>query len=222
MKGRDVMVQRGWVKTIAISAVPFFYAVGLAGHLFQITRPMMLTLTPYFLLIFGLIPLVPLIRESGWGVILWSASTLVITFFLEALGTHSGWVFGPYTYGPTLGIKLLNVPVVIALNWLIVIVAALTLTRSIRNPLLVSLVVGAAAALFDFVMEPVAISLDYWFWHTSKIPLQNYLAWFTIAFLAALVFRLCGLKVGTRIPLIYVMVQFIFFLVLRIALVASV
>jgi uncharacterized membrane protein len=202
-----------------VSGVLFFYTVGLIGHLFETTRPLMLAVTPYFLLLFGLIPLAPVIRERSRGVILWAVSTLLITFFLEALGTHSGLIFGPYTYGPTLGLKLLKVPVVIALNWLIVIVAALSLTRSIRSPYLAALVVGAAAVLFDFIMEPVAIGLDYWFWHTPEIPLQNYLAWFGIAYLSALVFRLCRLKVDNRIPVIYMTVQFIFFLILRLFLV---
>lgn len=219
MKGRDVVAKKLLTKPAMASAILFCYAVGLMGHLFETTRPLMLTITPYFLLLFGLIPLVPVIQEGSRGVILWAVSTLLITFFLEVLGTHSGLIFGPYTYGPTLGLKLLKVPVVIALNWLIVIVAALSLTRSIRNPYPAALAVGAAAVVFDFVMEPVAIGLDYWFWHTPEIPLQNYLAWFGIAFLSALVFRLCRLKVENRIPVIYVAMQFMFFLILRLFLV---
>lgn len=202
-----------------VFGILFFYTVGLIGHLFETTRPLMLAITPYFLLLFGLIPLAPVIGERRRGVVLWAVSTLLITFFLEALGTHSGLIFGPYTYGPTLGLKLLKVPVVIALNWLIVIVAALSLTRPIRSPYLAALVVGAAAVLFDFVMEPVAIGLEYWFWHTPEIPVQNYLAWFGIAFLSALVFRLCRLKLDSRIPVIYMTVQFVFFLILRLFLV---
>jgi putative membrane protein len=222
MKGRAVIAKRLPIRLIIISGILIFYTVGLIGHLFEATRPLMLAITPYFLLLFGLIPLAPVIRERSRGVILWAASTLLITFFLEALGTHTGLIFGPYTYGSTLGFKLFKVPVVIALNWLIVIVAALSLTRSIRSPYLAALLVGATAALFDFVMEPVAISLDYWIWHTPEIPLQNYLAWFVIAFVSALVFRLCRLKVEDRIPVIYIAVQFIFFLILRLVLVPKV
>lgn len=219
MKGRGVVAKRLLTKPVMVFGILFFYTVGLIGHLFETTRPLMLAITPYFLLLFGLIPLAPVIGERRRGVVLWAVSTLLITFFLEALGTHSGLIFGPYTYGPTLGLKLLKVPVVIALNWLIVIVAALSLTRPIRSPYLAALVVGAAAVLFDFVMEPVAIGLEYWFWHTPEIPVQNYLAWFGIAFLSALVFRLCRLKLDSRIPVIYMTVQFVFFLILRLFLV---
>ena len=196
-----------------------FYSVGLIGHFLSLTRPLMLAITPYFLYGFALIPLWPVVRERRTGVYLWALSTLVITFFLEVVGTHTGLIFGPYTYGPTLGFKLLQVPVVIALNWLIVIMAVLNLTASMGSSFLAALLVGVGAVLFDFVMEPVAMALDYWTWQAENIPLQNYLAWFVIAFAAALVFRLLRLRVDSRIPFLYVAIQFMFFLVLRLFLV---
>lgn len=69
--------------------------------------------------------------------------------------------------------------------------------------------------LFDFVMEPVAVSLSYWTWHAASIPWQNYLAWFAIAALSALGFHLFRLRVETKLPLAYVAIQLVFFLVLR-------
>jgi putative membrane protein len=214
---------RLWQSPLVLSIfLSVFYGVGLLGHFLPSTRPLMLTVTPYFLFVFALIPLVPVVRERRYGVYLWSLATLVITFFLEALGTHTGLIFGPYSYGPTLGLKLFQVPIVIALNWLIVIMAVLCLTASIHSSFLAALLVGAGAVLFDFVMEPVAIALDYWTWQTVTIPLQNYLAWFGIAFAAALVFRLVRLRVDTRIPPLYVAVQFVFFLVLRLFLVPNI
>jgi putative membrane protein len=214
---------RLWQSPLVLSIfLSVFYGVGLLGHFLPSTRPLMLTVTPYFLFVFALIPLVPVVRERRYGVYLWALATLVITFFLEALGTHTGLIFGPYSYGPTLGLKLFQVPIVIALNWLIVIMAVLSLTASIRSSFLAALLVGAGAVLFDFVMEPVAIALDYWTWQAVTIPLQNYLAWFGIAFATALVFRLVRLRVDTRIPPLYVAVQFVFFLVLRLFLVPNI
>jgi putative membrane protein len=69
--------------------------------------------------------------------------------------------------------------------------------------------------LFDFVMEPVAIALSYWTWQAASIPWQNYAAWFAIATLSALAFNLFKLRVETRLPLAYVAIQLVFFLVLR-------
>jgi putative membrane protein len=37
--------------------------------------------------------------------------------------------------------------------------------------------------LLDFMIEPVAIRLDFWHWQSGIIPLQNYLMWFLVAVL---------------------------------------
>ena len=193
-----------------------FYLVGLFGHLFPETRTLMLEMTPYFLVIFGIIAVLPVILEKNKGVLFWGTGTMVITFFLESLGTKTGLVFGPYTYGKTLGFHLLGVPPVIAFNWLLVVIAAVIFSKLLtRNPILAALFTGGFAVLFDFIMEPIAITYSYWYWHGADIPVQNYIAWFLIAFTAALVFGLLKLKVSTKIPMVYVLIQFIFFISLR-------
>jgi uncharacterized membrane protein len=52
---------------------------------------------------------------------------------------------------------------------------------SIKGFLLVFLA-AILAVVFDYVLEPVAINLNYWQWAYNIIPLQNYLAWFLISF----------------------------------------
>jgi hypothetical protein len=43
--------------------------------------------------------------------------------------------------------------------------------------------------MFDWIMEPVAIRLDYWTWAGGDIPMQNYFAWFVIATVSAFAYR---------------------------------
>lgn len=64
-------------------------------------------------------------------------------------------------------------------------------------------------------MEPVAIRLDYWTWHTPGIPLQNYAAWFITAAIAAYIYRLFKIKTKTILPAWYFIIQVVFFAVLR-------
>jgi len=200
---------------LALIMIPF-YTVGLIGHIVEATRPLILSLSPYFLLIFGALALLPPARERRPGVLLWAVGTLVVSFALEAVGTATGVPFGPYTYGTVLGVHLLRVPVVIAFNWVIVILGAVILSRRITShPLLAAVIAGAAAVLFDFIMEPVAVALDYWTWHAPTIPLQNYGSWFAIALLSALAFNLSRLSVRSLLPAYYVGIQTVFFLVLR-------
>ena len=195
------------------------YAVGLAGHLASATRSLMSALTPYVLLLCGLAAVAPAFLAARRGVWIWAAAVFAATFLLEAAGTATGRIFGPYTYGPTLGWKLLEVPVVIAFNWLLVILGFTMLVgRRIRSPVWTSHLAAALTAAFDFLMEPIAIRLDYWTWQTAAIPLRNYLAWFLIALASSLAFTLPKLPVAGHLPARYVLIQAAFFAGLRIGL----
>ena len=194
-----------------------FFLVGFIGHSLPATLPWMLGMTPFTLLACGLIAFFPVFLERKWNVLLWALLVFVITFALEALGTATGKIFGPYTYGQTLGPKLLAVPVVIAFNWLLVILGALSLAHLIfRNRLLVAAATALLAAGFDYLLEPTAIRLDYWTWQAAGIPLQNYLAWFFIALASALCFVYLKLSVKTRLPMVYFLTQLVWFAALRI------
>ena len=194
-----------------------FFLVGFIGHSLPATLPLMQRMTPYTLFACGLIAIFPVFLERKRGVLIWALLVYVITFVLEALGTATGKIFGPYTYGSTLGPKLFAVPVVIAFNWLLLILGALGLARLIfRRRLLVALTTALLVVGFDYLLEPAAIRLDYWTWQAAGIPLQNYLAWFLIALVAALAFVYLKLSVKSRLPLVYFLIQLVFFAALRI------
>jgi putative membrane protein len=206
-------------ENLATLILCLLYAVGLAGHLVPATRGLMSALTPYVLLLCGLAAVAPAFLAARRGVWLWAAAVFAATFLLEAAGTATGRIFGPYTYGPTLGWKLLEVPVVIAFNWLLVILGfTMLVRRRVRSPLWASLLAAALTAGFDFLMEPIAIRLDYWTWQAAAIPLQNYLAWFLIALASSLAFTVPGLSAAGHLPARYVLIQAAFFAGLRIGL----
>jgi putative membrane protein len=206
-------------ESLATPLLGILYAVGLAGHLIPAVRPLMLRLTPGVLLVCGLAAVLPVLLVSRRALWIWSAALFALTFLLEAAGTATGRIFGPYAYGSTLGWKLLEVPVVIAFNWLLVILGFIQLAwRWIRSPIPASLLAAALATAFDVLLEPVAIRLDYWGWQAASIPLQNYLAWFLIALAAGLAFTVPRLSAAGTLPARYVLIQTAFFAALRIAL----
>ena len=194
-----------------------FFVVGFIGHSLPATLPWMLRMTPYTLFACGVVAFFPVFLERKRGILIWALLVFVITFALEAVGTATGWIFGPYTYGETLGPQLFDVPVVIAFNWLLVILGALSLAQLIfSSRLLAALATALLAVGFDYLLEPTAIRLDYWTWHAAGIPLQNYLAWFLIALVSALVFVALKFSLKTRLPLVYFRIQLVFFAALRI------
>ena len=207
------MGRQDWLLAAGLGA---FFAVGVAGHLSPGSRPLMLALTPFALLVTAGIVAVPLVSERRAGVAAWAGATFAVGFAMEVAGVATGLVFGRYSYGSVLGPKLLGVPLVIGLNWPLVILGAVSLTaRLVRSPLAAALLAGALTAGFDWVLEPFAVSAGYWTWQGGSIPARNYIAWFAISSLLALAFAGRKLSVRSPVPSIAVAIQVVFFALLR-------
>ncbi len=191
-----------------------FYVFGIAGHIHPVIRSFVVPLTPFILLFFGLAVLYFSTRQRP-RLLLWCAGTYIVTFFIEVLGVRSGWVFGRYYYGGTLGLHVLDVPLVIGFNWVLVVLGAVLLvSKIVKNDVLVAAAAGMVTVIFDIPLEIVAVKLDYWHWITGAVPLQNYAAWFCISFIAA--YALMRLKMGQKsaVAVHYLIVQFVFFIVI--------
>lgn len=207
MEGKKNIITRYSTKFLAV-----IFAVGIAGHINNGTRDLMLSLTPFTLAITMGVVFYSLLSESNRKLIHWFIITYLITFFIEVIGVKTGLIFGNYLYGSTLGFKILSVPVIIGLNWVFVILGAIIFAQKVtsdRN--LASLITAIIAVAFDFVLEPVATKLDYWNWQNGIIPFQNYLAWFVISFFVASLFYRMNLHVKTDLPKIFLIVQAVFF-----------
>ncbi len=195
------------------------YTVGVIGHLIPATRGLMLMLTPFSLLLTGSVVLADwLLRHRNEGahlpLMVWFIAAYCFTFFVEVIGVKTGLVFGAYTYGDVLGWKVLDTPLIIGFNWVLVVAGSYSRAVTlVRNRYLTPLLTGAIALVFDLVLEQIAIRLGYWHWTGGDIPLQNYVAWFVLA--ALLSFPLEKIvRVRHTIPFLYVEIQFLFFVIL--------
>jgi bisanhydrobacterioruberin hydratase len=191
------------------------YAVGITGHLIEFMVPLMLTLTPYTLFITGAAAFYFGFAEGRNKFLIWSLITFAATFALEAIGVYTGLIFGSYSYGEVLGLKLLGVPLIIGFNWVLIITGAITIAERIdQNIYLTALLAGTLSVLFDVFLEPVAVKLGYWTWNEGRIPLQNYYAWFIIAFLASLLYDKMEIEINTTLLEHYFFIQLLFFVLL--------
>jgi len=206
-------------KTLAISKEEIFlyiiYTVGVIGHLTAPLQSYMKMLTPLTLLLTGGIVLLTAIKNSKQVFLLWAVVTYIITFSLEVIGVKTGLIFGAYWYGETLGVKFLNVPLIIGFNWIMIILGAIILSEKfITNKIMVSLSAAILATLFDVFLEPTAIRFGYWNWSDISVPIQNYVAWFFISLLFSVLYFSMRIKVNTDLPVKFFLTQFVFFIIL--------
>ena len=195
-----------------------FYAVGLAGLSIPATRPFFVHLTPFALLLSSLI--------VAFFHCKFSAKTILIfifiyaaSFVVELIGVNTGSIFGNYTYGHGLGPKLFNTPLIIGLNWLLLVyVSNSVIQRTDWNPIVK--VFGASFLLlaYDVLLERVAPLLAMWTFSESTVPIQNYVSWFLLALLFSLVINLLKINTKNRIAPIVFGIQALFFAALLLTL----
>lgn len=106
----------------------------------------------------------------------------LIGYFAEYLGVNHQILFGQYAYGETLGIKLYGVSLIIGLNWLLLAVTTrAVVTRFIKNDWFIVLLASLLMVGIDYVIEPVAPTLDFWRFEDNPVPFSNYRDWFFVA-----------------------------------------
>ncbi len=192
-----------------------YYLVGLAGFLIPYTRPLFEALIPLSVLI-NLFFILLFHRLYDQRHVLVFLAVMVFTFAIEAIGTRTGLLFGSYFYGPSLGLKLFDTPLLIGVNWLVLAYGATAIVRSVKA--LKRWVPFSAAALmvvFDFIMEPVAMKTGMWSWAYGLVPLQNYFMWFVVAVIVVGVMELMAIKTVKPVAARLFWVQMVFFLVLN-------
>lgn len=193
------------------------YSVGVIGHIIPAVKSLMISLTPFTLLLTGSVTVYYSFQNSNTKLIFWGLTVYFITFLLEVIGVKTGYIFGRYSYGDVLGLKLFDVPLIIGFNWVVIILGAIGIASRIhQSAFQIALLTGTFAVLFDLMLEPVAINLGYWNWHRGVIPLQNYYAWFSIAFFASLFGSKLKLDLEDSLFIYYFLIQFAFFILLSI------
>lgn len=187
------------------------YVVGLIGFSIKETSELFLTLTPVMLLFSLFLVLVEeerVVRKNSLVIILIG----VFGFGAEALGVNTGVLFGDYEYGTVLGPKLFGVPFLIATNWVMLCIAAYSIsTRVTTNSYLQAALSASMVTAFDMILEPVAIKYRWWWWQDVSVPIYNYVTWFVLVFLFVLMLS-SGNKSAMGRSFYLIIIQTLFFI----------
>lgn len=166
--------------SILLILTSIIYLVGLIGLNLTEYRDLFLSLSATNLIFTMLILLIG--RQSKHALFfLFLLICFMVGYCAEWIGVHTGYLFGDYQYGHNMGFKLFEIPLIIGLNWgLLVVCSAETIALLKLNCWISVLFSSLLMTLLDFLIEPVAIKSDFWNWE-GPIPIYNYICWFLIA-----------------------------------------
>lgn len=165
----------------AIALLLAMHVVGFIGLQTSISRPLFELLVPFNLLLTALI--VCWHQKGPYRPFLWFFTLAFLTgYSMEWLGVHTGWIFGSYQYGDTLGWKLSGIPLVIGVNWFVLAFSSGVISERLANTFYSKVIIGGFLMVgLDYFIEPVAIRHDFWAWNQISVPWLNYLGWFLIS-----------------------------------------
>ena len=193
-----------------------FHLIGMLGlssnnlsSIFLDLVPLNLLLT--FLYCYKFSPLNRHYRISGF--------IFTFGFLVEVVGVKTGLLFGEYSYGYPLGLKFLNVPLIIGINWLILAICSYGLISYFITYFFPKVILASIfMVLIDILIEPVAINLGFWSWDLIDIPIKNYFMWFIVSFIINYALASSQIKINPRMSTYVLISQLIFFTYLNFAL----
>jgi putative membrane protein len=201
-----------------IGLLLLFYFFGLLGISFVQYRGFFLPLTPFNLLI-TLVVFYKINQDYSNKFLILSFLIFLVGFSVEAIGVATGVLFGSYAYGNYFGVKIFETPIMIGVNWLFLALSIYGVVQYFtKKALWLILLPSLFMTFLDFLIEPVAMKLDFWNWENEIIPIQNYLMWFiTSIFIHGLIYFFRP-KINTKVSFVIIGTQVIFFGVLNLVL----
>jgi uncharacterized membrane protein len=200
---------------LAVAYVAINHLIGFIGLNFTPYTELFAQLTPINLLVTSAVILL-FHKQFNFHFILFFLVSFTVGFMVEVMGVHTGQIFGEYEYSSVLGPALFNVPLMIGVNWFLLLYCIGALLHNFSFSNRSKAIMGAALmVVIDFVIEPFAIEFNLWQWTGGKggVPLQNYIAWFAISFaLFTAYYRFQFDRHNKVAALIYPIMFFFFFL----------
>lgn len=190
-----------WIERSLLLALFLLTAMAAAGYALFALHPERLAGVPSAMAVYGqalrvfppahivagVVTLAGILTWRVRGAWLPAAVTLyLLSLASELLGTTVGLPFGPYRYGPGLGIKwLAHVPVLVPASWFMMALPSFALATRWVTMDRVWRIVAAAALLvsWDLALDPAMSRLmPYWIWGRAGpyygMPLLNLVGWY--------------------------------------------
>lgn len=200
---------------LSLLVLCIYYAVGIVLLVGSEEGNHLIDLTPFTI---AFTTFVLLLNHEGWTKKQVGALFLIAILGLgiEIIGVNYGVPFGEYSYSYILGYQLLDTPIIMGINWLMLVYAGvLTVHTFVSSTWLKAILSGVLLVCLDLLIEPVAIKWNMWTWQEPEVPIENFLTWGAAALVFSLILSFT-LERTTRnkMALPVILLQFLFFLIL--------
>lgn len=207
---KKISTENRWIGLLLL-----FYFFGLLGMSLPQFRDFFLPFTPINLLL-TLLVFYKVNKDFSSNFILLSCIVFFIGYTVEVTGIATGILFGNYAYGSSLGFKVFETPLVIGVNWLFLALSTYGIIQFFtKKTFWLIMLPPLLMTSLDFLVEPVAMKLDFWSWENDVIPLQNYIMWFLTSVFIHGIIHFFKPKINTKISLVVIGSQIVFFGVLN-------
>jgi putative membrane protein len=126
-----------------------------------------------------------------------AGAVVVTTYFIELLGSTTGFPFGTYDYTSALTPQVAGVPLLVSFAWAGVTLVVYGMFAGGLARWVQLAMMAASITAWDVFLDPQMVGEGYWQWQPASlafrgIPLVNYVGWFATALInSTLVMAIC-------------------------------
>jgi putative membrane protein len=194
-----------------LGLLSIFYLVGILGMTNSDYKDLLVPLSGWILLLTYIVVYLGRNRKKD-QFFYFSFLIFFVGILVEVMGTRTGLLFGTYSYGTNLGIKIFGVPLIIGVNWATLVVCSSAIANHLNQKIWVKALVAAGLmTALDGVIEPVATQLEFWTWAGGDIPFYNYVCWFVLSYPMHYFYMKWGLAEKNKVAVGVYIVLFLFF-----------
>ena len=207
----SILIPKDFSSKISISIIWLFHFCGVLGIIYG-NKELFISFTPINLFIsFFLLFVIQLELEKK------NLITVMLIFTIgmvaEIIGVNYGIIFGDYVYLENLGSKILGVPIMIGIQWILLTFITGSFSSFVFNKSKVKAILFGAflMVVLDILIEPVAPEMGFWVFSNQDAPIQNYIAWFLIGIPVQILFQYGIDKKENTFSFHLLIIQFLFF-----------
>ena len=195
---------------VYIGLVWLFTISGILG-IISTASSWFLALTPLYLSLNFLVILLCL-KDQPTRFFMAISIPFILGFITEVLGVNFNLIFGSYTYGENLGLKIFGVPLIICLNWCLLTIVSADVGKLITQNKGLRILIGALLMiLLDVLIEISAPRFDFWVFKNGIVPLKNYFGWFIVASISHWWYQSFMISTNSKISCHIITCLFVFF-----------